>query len=113
MIKAVDLTVEIIKIIKKDHNSSLKKPLNRLTLANPSNAARARSLNELSATTPFNLVLGLVGLLGARLYLQDCLHGNRRHVPTGRGRHQLLLDTTPTKMRRRRCPAEKLRQLGL
>ena len=38
---------------------------------------------------------------------------NRRYVPTGRGRHQLLLDTTPTKMRRRNSSADKLRQLGL
>ena len=92
--------VEIINIKNKDHNSSLEKPLNRLTLANLTRTARARSLVTTSFSTTLNLVLGLFGLLGARLYLQDCLHDNRRPVPTGRGRHQLLLDTTPTKMRR-------------
>ena len=105
--------VEIIKIKNNDHNSSLEKPLNRLTLANLCHNKRASHSKNVSATPPFNLVSALVGLLGARAHLQDCLHRNRRYiyVPTGRGRHQLLLDTTPTKMRRRNPSAETLCQL--
>ena len=56
--------VEIIKIKNKDHNNSLEKPLNRLTLANLCKQSGRESINNVSATPPFNLLAPLVGLLG-------------------------------------------------